>query len=387
MRLYYHDSYLREFDARVVDRRGDTTIYLDRSAFYPASGGQPSDRGTLAGVAVVDVVEEEDGRIAHVLESPFEGDVVAGQIDWQRRFDHMQQHTGQHLLSSVFMDLFGMQTISFHMGSEVSTIDLAVPAISQEQLEAAEARACALVFENRPVTVTFQDAEGVQGLLRKASDRTGELRLVHIAEVDHSACGGTHVRATGEIGPIQIRKVDKIRGNVRLEFVCGSRTVARARRDYNALSAIARSFSAAVDETPALVSAQLEKAQEADKARRKVANELAALQGKALYDATPAGPDGVRRHLYRGPLSDEIRTQAQVFTAQPKAVFLALCEQPPSLLLAASKDSGVQAGATVKQSVARGGGSPQMAQGSAASLEELQLAEQRITADWPKNSI
>jgi len=387
MRLYYHDSYLRDFDARVVDRRGDTTVYLDRSAFYPASGGQPSDRGTLSGIAVVDVVDEEDGRIAHVLERPLDGDDVAGQIDWQRRFDHMQQHTGQHLLSSVFMDLFGMQTISFHMGSEVSTIDLSVPAISQEQLEAAEARACELVFENRPVTVTFQDAEDVQGLLRKASDRSGELRLVHIAEVDHSACGGTHVRATGEIGPIQIRKVDKIRGNVRLEFACGLRTVARSRRDYNALTAIARTFSAAVDETPALVAAQLEKAQEADKARRKLSSELAALQGKALYDATPASPDGVRRHLYRGPLTDEIRTQAQVFTAQPKAVFLALCDQPPSLLLAASKDSGVQAGATVKQTLSRGGGSPQMAQGSAASVEELQQAEQRITADWPKNSI
>ncbi len=386
MRLYYHDSYLREFEANVVESQG-TTVYLDRSAFYPSSGGQPFDRGQLAGIDVVEVMEMEDGRVAHVLAAPLgSGIAVRGAIDWSRRFDHMQQHSGQHLLSAVFVDLFGYQTISFHMGSEVNTIDLNVPAISQQHLEQAERRANELVCENHLVHVSFEDASAAQGL-RKASEREGELRIVSIAEFDRSACGGTHVRATGEIGPIFIRKADKIRGNVRLEFVCGLRAVARSRQDFNNLSSIARSFSSALDETPLLVAAQIEKLQEADKTRRKLAAELAQLQGKALYDAAAPGPDGIRRHIHRGALTDDLRTHALAFTAQPRAVFLALSSDPPSILLAASKDSGVNAGALVKQSVTRGGGSPQMAQGSAASLDELQAAEQRITADWPKESI
>lgn len=389
MRLYYQDSYLREFEARIVDAQGNV-VFLDRSAFYPSSGGQPFDRGHLDGLEVIDVMEIGDGRIGHVLDASIElpaaGAIVKGTIDWTRRFDHMQQHSGQHLLSAVFVDLFGFQTVSFHMGAEVSTIDLGVPAVSPEQIEAAERRANEIVCENRAVHVHFEDASEAQGL-RKASERTGELRIVSIEELDRSACGGTHVRSTGEIGPVFIRKIDKIRGNVRLEFVCGLRAISRARADYNALSSIARSFSAAIDETPSLVSAQIEALKESEKTRRKLATEVAQFQAREVYAATVPGPDGIRRRIVRGPLTDDVRTQAQAFTAQPRAVFLALAQDPPSLLLAASKDSGINAGAIVKQSVTRGGGSPLLAQGSAASPEELLNAEQRITADWPKDSI
>lgn len=389
MRLYYQDSYLREFEARIVDAQGNI-VFLDRSAFYPSSGGQPFDRGKIDGLEVVDVMEIDDGRIGHVLDAtidvPAAGTIVKGTIDWTRRFDHMQQHSGQHLLSAVFVDLFGFQTVSFHMGAEMSTIDLGTPALSAEQIEAAERRANEIVCENRTVHIHFEDASEAQGL-RKASERTGELRIVSIEELDRSACGGTHVRTTGEIGPVFIRKIDKIRGNVRLEFVCGLRAVARARADYNALSSIARSFTAAIDETPALVASQIEALKESEKARRRLATEVAQFQAREIYAATVPGPDGIRRRIVRGPLTDDIRTQAQAFTAQPRAVFLALAQDPPSLLLAASKDAGLNAGTLVKQSVARGGGSPQLAQGSAASLEELQNAEQRITADWPKESI
>jgi alanyl-tRNA synthetase len=383
-RLYYQNSYLREFDANIIATEGPS-VYLDASAFYPTSGGQPHDHGSLSGVAVTSVEEQPDGRIAHTLASPVNPGPVHGAIDWTRRFDHMQQHTGQHLLSAVFMDLFGFQTLSFHMGAEVSTIDLATPALTQAQIEAAEQRANAIVFENRPVLVTFEDPSAVEGL-RKASERAGELRIVTITDLDRSACGGTHVRATGEIGPIQIRKLDKIRGSVRLEFTCGLRTVSRTRRDFNALSTIARSFSAPLYDTPALVASQIEKLQEAEKTRRKLALELAGLQGKALYAETQSG-----RYVLNGSITDDVRALAQSFTSCPDAVFLALSSDPAAFLLAASKDSGVNAGALVKPLVAelggRGGGSPQMAQGSLPSIGALHVFKQRITADWPSESI
>jgi len=215
-RLYYNDSYLREFQARVVERSADgRTVYLDRSAFYPASGGQPFDLGSIAGVEVVEVVDEDD-RIAHRLAAPLavEGEISA-QVDWSRRFDHMQQHSGQHLLSAVFDELFGLHTVSFHLGAESATIDLEGGPVDARTLLEAEQRANRIVFENRPLDVRFEDANKAQGL-RKASEREGTLRIVSIDGLDRSACGGTHVRGTGEIGVILLRKVEKIRQSARV---------------------------------------------------------------------------------------------------------------------------------------------------------------------------
>jgi alanyl-tRNA synthetase len=366
-RLYYHDSYLKEFRARVVDAGPDRQrIYLDRTAFYPASGGQPFDTGQLGGRRVIEVVDEE-GRIAHVLEAPLVEEEIAGVIDWQRRFDHMQQHTGQHLLSAVLIDLFNAPTVSFHLGAEASTIDIARP-LEPNHLRQAERRANEIIFENRPVVVSFEDSSQDLGL-RKPTAREGTVRIVTIQDLDRSACGGTHVRATGEIGPILIRKLDRIRGNQRIEFVCGLRAVERARMDYEALSGIGRAFSAGLDEIPALVGAYLEKLQESEKARRRLASELAQAKGRELYAATAPGPDGLRKVQQRVPtLSDELRAEAQSFTAGDKSLFLALADDPPSVLLAASKDSGVNAGEVLKKALTevggRGGGSATMAQGS-----------------------
>ena len=294
-RLYYTDSYLREFQARVVERSADgRTVYLDRTLFYPASGGQPFDVGSIAGVAVVEVVDEEE-RIAHRLAAPLaaEGE-VAGEIDWTRRFDHMQQHSGQHLLSAVFEELFGLHTVSFHLGAESATIDLEGGPVEARMVTEAERRANQLVSENRAMDVRFEDAGEAQGL-RKASEREGTLRIVSIDGLDRSACGGTHVRTTGEIGPILLRKTEKIRQSVRVEFVCGGRAVRRARADFEALSRIAQLFSAPLDEVAPMVAAQLEAAKAGEKARRKLELDLAAYQGKELYTTTEPGPDGMRR--------------------------------------------------------------------------------------------
>jgi alanyl-tRNA synthetase len=369
-RLYYTDSYLREFQARVVGRSDDgRTVYLDRTLFYPASGGQPFDAGSIAGVAVVAVVDEEE-RIAHHLAAPLAADgEVAGEIDWARRFDHMQQHSGQHLLSAVFEELFGLHTVSFHLGAESATIDLEGGPVDGRTVIEAEQRANQVVAENRAMDVRFEDASTAQGL-RKPSERAGTLRIVSIDGLDRSACGGTHVRTTGEIGPILLRRTEKIRQSVRVEFVCGGRAVRRARADFEALSRIAQLFSAPLDEVAPMVAAQLETAKAGERVRRKLELELAAYQGKQLYTTTEAGPGGVRRavqRLDRGNLED-LRAVAQNFTAQAKSVYVATLKDPPSVLLASSADSGVDAGKVLKTALTeaggRGGGNARIAQGS-----------------------
>jgi len=373
-RLYYHDSYLREFRARVIDAGPDRQkIYLDRTAFYPSSGGQPFDTGRLGGVEVLEVVDEDD-RIAHLLRAPLIGDEVEGAIDWRRRFDHMQQHSGQHLLSAVLIEMFAATTVSFHLGTEVSTIDI-VRTLDANQIRQAERRANEVVLENRPVSVSFQDSSEKLDL-RKATEREGTVRIIGIQDLDRSACGGTHVRSTAEIGPILIRKMDRIRGNQRLEFVCGLRAVDRARADYDALSAIARSISSGLDEAPAAVSAQMEKLQEAEKIRRRLGTELAQAKGRELYAATAPNAEGFRKIEQRVPaLSEELRAEAQSFTAGEKSVYMALAENPPAVLLAVSKDSGLNAGEILKAALTaaggRGGGSATIAQGSLPSAEAL----------------
>jgi len=376
-RLYYNDSYLREFRARVTGRSDDVRrIYLDRTAFYPASGGQPHDTGAIAGVALVEV-EDEGEHIAHVVASPVEADEVECRIDWERRFDHMQQHSGQHLLSAVFVERFGIPTVSFHLGQESSTIDLDTASLEPARVLEAERRANQAVFENRPLAVSFEDASQTRDL-RKPSEREGTLRIVSIEGLDRSACGGTHVARTGEIGLILLRKLERIRNTVRVEFLCGGRAVARARADFDALSRVAQMVSGSLDETPVLVAAQFEAARNADKLRRKLEADLAQYQGRELYSATAPDEAGVRRVLRRLPSGnlEDLRTIAQSFTAQPKAVFAAVLEEPPAVLLAVSADSGTDAGKLLKaaltQAGGRGGGNQRMAQGSLPGREALE---------------
>jgi alanyl-tRNA synthetase len=378
-RLYYSDCYLKHFGAQVVDRSADgRTIYLDRTAFYPTSGGQPCDGGAIGGEVVRDVVDEEE-RVAHVMERAVAPGPVECAIDWSRRFDHMQQHTGQHLLSAVFEEMFHLRTVSFHLGAASSTIDLEGGALDAGRAAEVERRANQLIWENRPVAIGYEHAAQAEGL-RKPSEREGTLRIISIEGLDRSACGGTHVRATGEIGGILIRKLEKVRQSVRVEFLCGGRAVTRARADYEALSRIAQLFSASLDEAPGMVAAQVEAARGADKARRKLELDLAAYQGRELYGATAPGANGVRRVLQRaakGNLED-LRAVAQSFTAQPGAVFVAVLEEPPSVLLAVSEDAGMDAGKMVKAAVTeaggRGGGTARVAQGSVpdrAALEKV----------------
>jgi alanyl-tRNA synthetase len=367
-RLYYHDCYVSSFEATVVRVTQTNCVYLDRTAFYPTSGGQPHDLGTLGGQLVLDVIDE-GAAIAHQLAGPLaEQQVVSGLIDWSRRYDHMQQHTGQHLLSAVFAEQFGCPTVSFHMGSEVSTIELATDVLSDAQLEEAERHANAVAGQSRPVHISFEDAGSVEGL-RKPSDRVGLLRIIEIEGLDRSACGGTHVHSTSETGPLQIRKTEKIRGNVRVEFVCGLRALAAAKQDFRVASELARQSASAVSALPEYFAGLRQRLTIAEKERHKLSLELARREGEHLYASAVPGDDGLRRiRLLCKTLDEGVRVKAQAFAAQPRTVALVLAEEPPGVLIACSSDAGLNAGAILKRTLAeaggRGGGAATLAQGS-----------------------
>lgn len=383
-RLYYADSCLARFSSSVTDADPDRTLVrLNRTAFYPASGGQPHDLGTLHGIPVVDVFEQE-GEILHRLSEALPPDMVEveGLIDAERRFDHMQQHTGQHLLSAVLARMYGAETVSFHMGAAVSTIDLAGGQLDSSALAEAELHANRLLVENRPVNVTYEESGSVSGL-RKTSERSGTLRIITIEDLDRSACGGTHVRATGEIGSILLGNQERVRGNLRLEFVCGLRAVGRARANFQALSGAARVLSAAVEDLPALVAAQAERLAESEKATRKLTLELAAVRGRDLYANTPLSASGFRLHTKQvSSLDDELRAEAQAFVAGSRGVFLAW--SPAAVLFAAAADSALHAGNLLKPALTaaggRGGGTQSLAQGSVPEPAAMASLLDRLTA-------
>jgi alanyl-tRNA synthetase len=374
-RLYYEDCYLTKFNANIIRlANGGTTAYFDRSAFYPASGGQPGDLGICNGVDVLDVVDEEAG-VAHHLAAPIEIGPAICEINWTRRYDHMQQHTGQHLLSAVFLDLFGFETLSFHMGSHVSTIELSCPELTQRQIDEAEEKAAQLIREARPVRISFSSAAEVEGL-RRASSREGELRIIEIEGVDRSACGGTHVRSTAELGLILTRRQEKLRGHIRLEFVCGSRALRQARSDFRLLNEMARQAGSPIERLSSHVQSVRERLAQAEKDRSRLALELAQYNGRARWEQTPVAADGTRRlHLEVPSLDEETRGFARSFVESGAAALLLSCVNPPSFLLACSGDSGVNAGAALKAVLqsrgGRGGGSPVFAQGSVPNKEDL----------------
>jgi len=383
-RLYYRDATLRAFSARIAEvADGGRKAYLDQTAFYPTSGGQPHDIGTLAGVTVVDVIDEGE-RIAHLLDAPIElatAVEVHGEIDWRRRYDNMQQHTGQHLLSAVLDDLLQLRTVSVHFGDETSTLDVADAKgagniLGPDVLARVESRVNEIVAEARPVLVTFEDAAVVTGL-RKPSDRDGVLRVVTIEGVDRSACGGTHVSTTAELGPVLLRRQEKVRQGLRIEFVCGQRAIGRARQDLDALSRVARAFSASIDEAPKMVEGQAQQLKDLQSENRRLSEALAVFRAAELHAAAVPRADGLRFVVERVATgADSARSLALAFAPLNRAVFIAASHTPPSVLVATSADSGVDAGKLLKplleRAGGRGGGSPRMAQGSAPSVEAVE---------------
>jgi alanyl-tRNA synthetase len=385
-RLYYTNSDLCEFDAVVAEvvppasPQERQKIVLDQSAFYPTSGGQIYDTGWLSAdgserARVSDVAETEDGKIVHYLEAPLRlaaGMAVHGSIDRERRRDHMQQHSGQHVLSAAFLQLYRMPTVSFHMGDDYCSIDLATDAIRSEQVVASEKRANEVVFENRPIGVRFvsrQEAENL-GLRKLPPADRDELRLIDIADYDLSACGGTHVSATGQIGAILLRKTEKVRQGVRVEFVCGGRAVRTARRDYSALSEAAGLCSAQLWDVAAQVRKSFDEAKLARRQKEEALEQLAEAMAKVAL--SERGESNHRKVIVRVFADRDISfaklfAQKAVRVGTPAIALVASTLDPPGLVFAQSAGGNADMGALLKQALSsvggRGGGSCDFAQG------------------------
>ncbi len=382
-RLYYTDCYLREFESRVLRVDPDATgvrVYLDRSAFYPESGGQLMDHGRLGGIPLLAIVDEGE-TIAHLLARPPEGQVVKGEIDWARRFDHMQQHTGQHILSAAFEKTGGYQTVSFHMGEAVSTIDLDSDRLGQRQIEEAEDLANRVVFEERAVRTLFRPAAEVSRLnLRKPTLREGEVRVVEVDDFDLSACGGTHVSRTGAVGLIVVRKFERTKGNTRVEFVCGSRALKAARRDFSLLSEAARFLSTSLEQVPAQVKTQSEEVRAALRVQEKLGKGWAEYRGRELWQAaTQKSGRKIVREIFAPGGDREAKLVAHAVASQPAAVALiGVKGRPATLYFAQSPGGPSDMSGILRQAVAqlggKGGGTRDFAQGGGLAEDKLEDA-------------
>jgi alanyl-tRNA synthetase len=418
-RLYYADSALTEFNATVTDirersRNGGTSVWqvaLDRTAFYPTSGGQPHDTGTLAATApsgarleapVIEVEEDEQGEVWHLTPKPLlAGTQIEGLIDRERRTDHMQQHSGQHLLSALFYRELRALTISFHLGDTVSTIDLNKESIKPAELAHIERLANDIVAEGRPVTLRTVSAEHADlllqaGTLRKLPTRAGDIRLVVISgegagsvtqtvngedapkhDLDVNACGGTHVASTSQIGAVLIRGTEHIRQSTRISFLCGNRAVAAARADDTLLTQLSRELSAPRTDLPAAVARLKSEARVATKERQNLREELANYHAaRLLVEDSPQNDLRIVRRVFTDRDADYIKLLASRVTSAAAHTVALLAstrqpgqqpEEPATLVVACSPEPGRNAGellrAAISASGGRGGGSATLAQG------------------------
>lgn len=374
-RIYYTEPYRRSFDATVVSAEpndGRLHVTLDQTSFYPTSGGQPFDTGTLGGAAVIDVIDGEDGAITHVVSGTLRpGEVVSGEIDWDRRFDHMQQHTGQHVLSAAFDRLFGVRTESFHMGQLTATIDLARE-VSSGEVEKAEADANRIVWEDRPVTIRFATAEEAASMgMRKESGRTGILRLIDVKDYDLSACGGTHVGRTGAIGIIAIGSVEKFKGGSRVEFLCGGRALQRFKVWRGALSAMQKHLSVPPIEMAASIERMQEDAKAVQRTVRGFQEKLAVHEASALIARSGGKPLVVEAIDGWDAQGIKAIAVAAVAARPDAAIALFTTSTPPQVVVARGSQSPIDAGAVLKGLAAqfggKGGGKPDLAQGGGFS--------------------
>ena len=376
-RLYYTDSYLLGFDALVYDvvrKRDQWEVALDRTAFYPASGGQPFDTGTLGDAKVLDVFDREDGSVGHLVDRELEkSSRVRGHIDWDRRFDHMQQHTGQHLLSAAFEHEIDAGTVSFHLGTSSATIDLDKE-VAAGDLAKVEAVANKVLWEDREVSVRFVSAAEAANLpLRKDPTRTGELRIVDITDYDLSACGGTHVRRTGGIGMIAIVGSERFKGGSRVEFICGGRALRTYRSLKDVVSGGVRLLSVLPEELPTAI----EKLQAASKAQQKAHEDL--YERLVVHEAAALAANGRRVGsvtLVADALScwdaGGLRKLASAITSNPGMLAVLITADTPFLIvIARSQGVSIDTGDILKKLIERfggkGGGKGDIAQGGGLS--------------------
>jgi len=389
VRLFWDDPYRTQFRATLLASstwEGHPAALLDATCFYPTSGGQPHDTGTLDGIAVIDVAEQ-DGLILHVLERPLEaapGSVIDGAVDWVRRFDHMQQHSGQHLLSAVFASTLSAATVSFHLGADACTIDLDRDALADRDAARVEDAANAIVTADLPVTAREYDEAAALALpLRKAPAVRGLVRVVTVQAadghfLDASPCGGTHVASTGSVGPIHIRRVERRRDGVRVEFLCGQRAIADYRSRDTLLQSLAAGLSVGVADLPAALSRLQESDRAARQALESARKELLAIRITALAEGAEPLPGGQRLvcRVLDGCDAATLRAAANALISGSGTIALLAIEGPsPQVIFARSADVDLRVDALLREVLAsyggKGGGAPHMAQGGGMPADAL----------------
>jgi len=405
-RLYYADPRLTHFEATVTEKlfcHDLPAVVLSHSAFYPTGGGQPHDTGRLQDIPVVDVVEREaDGAVIHVLESALPDNalhgVVAGEVDWSRRFDHMQQHTGQHILSQVAEQLLEAATVGFHLGQESSTIDLDRAALSPSQLERLETEANCIVFEDRPVVARFVSQQELASLpLRKLPKVRGPVRIVEVADFDWSPCGGTHVQTTGQVGLIKVVRAEHRGDDTRLEFLCGGRALADYGFKNRLLLHLASHLSVGYWELGEAVERLQEEARRQRKAAQVAQDRLLDLEAQSIaFEARPLGESLLASRVLQDRKLEEGKYLALKLAAKHGCVaLLGIAGDKGHLIFAAPPDSSYDLRPVLRQACTiiggGGGGRPQLAQGGGpvgdvASIQEaLKVAVQMICqkgVDW-----
>jgi alanyl-tRNA synthetase len=387
MRLYYDDPYLREFDAQIVDRvvaPGSLRYALDQTAFYPEGGGQPADTGTLNGVQVVDV-QSEAGIVWHEVAGDLGAGELRGVLDWPRRFDHMQQHQGQHLLSAAFQNLFSIPTTSFHLGRTSVTIDLGAPEITESHLRDAERLANQVVWENRPIQARFVTTEDLARLrLRKLPVVDGDIRVVSVPDFDHSACGGTHPTHTGAVGLIFLLRSERRGAETRVEFACGGRALDLLRASHGQVQKLANELTVGTDELESAIlrlrDSEVEGRKELTRARRSLIDYEAS---RLMTDARRLNGVALVVECLGERPGNELQDLALALSRDGALAVLGTPGSPAQIIMARPDTHTLDCATILKdvlaQSGGKGGGRPGMARGGLPN-DQLESAIQLLEA-------
>lgn len=386
-RLYYSDSHLIEFEAKVIDVTervsGWTAVVLDRTAFYPTGGGQPSDTGTLNSQRVVECIDDGERGVLHVVQgaTPARGSVVKGRVDWARRLDHIQQHTGQHILSQAFVKLFNAPTKSFRVLDQSSEIDLELKNPATETIERAVELANNVIWEDRTITIRNVTSEAAADLpLRKEPARTGDLRLIEIEGFDLTPCGGTHACRTGEVGMIAVRSWERAKGLTRIEFVAGMRALADYRRANASARAVAALFSTSRDDAPQLAASMVEDNKELQKRVRALEDIAAEVEAENLVSASQSEGTRIITQVFEKRDAESLKKLAHALTSHPNTIALlgSIDKDTARLVFARSADAVGDMSELMREAChmidGRGGGKPDMAQGGGKRIEKLDEA-------------
>jgi alanyl-tRNA synthetase len=388
-RLYYNDSHLIEFEARVTDKServsGWTAVSLDRTAFYPTGGGQPSDTGTLDDLRVVECIDDEKDEVLHMIQgrAPNVGAKVTGRIDWPRRLDHIQQHTGQHILSQAFITLFNAPTRGFRVLDESCEIDVELMNPTDAVIDRAVELANNVIWEDRGITIKTVDAEEAGSLpLRKEPSREGPLRVIEIEGFDLTPCGGTHAFRTGEVGMIAVRSWERAKGLTRIEFLAGGRALADYRRANRTARSVASLFSAARDDATKLATRMVEENKDLHRSVRALEEVAARAEAADLIAATSLNNSNTRliARVFQAREAESLKQLALALITHPRTIALlgSRDNETARLVFAKSADTEGDMNLLMREACAlldgRGGGKPDLAQGGGHNVDKLEEA-------------